>query len=115
MNKGKLRQIWTTEYTPMIMGGSCDHVITTEIGVIEEKAVGKGLRAFSFMTPKGTLRIAESISGAIVGNSFKEVMADIKGTTKKICMQQIGEGQVLLARSSTQHLTKEVFFQHYKY
>lgn len=101
-------------YFPFIMGGSVHQPIITEIDPIEEKKIGKGFSAFSFKTPKGTIKIAESITGAIVGDSFKEVIADVKAATKKVMMEQIKEAKKTLA-GSCKHFTNEKFFQMYKY
>lgn len=102
-------------YFPMIMGGNVNQPMITEIKPIEEKSIGKGFKAFSFKTPNGSLRIAESITGAIVGNSFEKVIEDVKQTTKKIMMEQINEGKKLLGSGSTKHYSEEEFFKLYKY
>lgn len=109
------RQIWTMKYSPFIMGGSANHPIITEVGYIEEKKIGKGMKAFSFKTPKGTLKIAESITGAIVGDSFKEVIADVKSASKKVLMEQIEDGKKLLSSGCSRHYSNDEFFQVYKY
>lgn len=111
----KKRQIWTMGYFPLTIGGNVNQPIITEIGYIEEKNIGKGLRAFSFKTTKGNLKIAESITGAIVGDSFKEVIADVKSATKKMMMNQIEEGKKMLESGSVKHYSPEEFFKIYKY
>lgn len=108
------RKIWTMGYFPMTMGGSVHQPIVTEIEPIEEKKIGKGLKAFSFKTPKGNLRIAESITGAIVGDSFKEVIADVKVASKKVMMEQIENGKKMLSSGSVKHYSNQKFFQLYK-
>lgn len=111
----KKRQIWTMGYFPFTVGGNVHQPMVTEIEPIEEKTIGKGLKAFSFKTPKGTIRIAESITGAIVGNSFKEVKADVKESSKKFMMEQINEGKEMLKSGSVKHYSAEEFFNIYKF
>ncbi len=111
----KKRQIWTMGYFPFVMGGNVHQPIVTEIGYIEEKNIGKGLRAFSFQTPKGTIRIAESITGAIVGDSFEAVKADVKEASKKVMMEQINEGKAMLESGSVKRYSNKKFFEIYKY
>ena len=109
----KIRTIWTHCYQPFMMGGNVNSPIATKIGYIEEKAVGKGFYAFSFLTAKGEIRIAESITGAIVGNSFDEVRKDIKESKKKVMLQQIEEAKE--HSKNVMHLSKEAFFERYRY
>ena len=110
----KKRQIWTMGYFPFTIGGSVNQPIVTEIGFIEEKNVGKGFRAFSFKTPNGTLRVAESVTGAIVGDSFENVKEDIKSGSKKDMLKQIEDAKQIL-KGSCKHLTNEEFFKLYKF
>jgi len=102
-------------YFPFTMGGNVNQPIVTEIEYIEEKKIGKGLKAFSFKTPKGNLKIAESITGAIVGDSFKEVIADVKSATKKMMIGQIEEGKKMFSSGSVKNYSKDKFFEIYKY
>ena len=78
------RTIWTMGYFPFTMGGRVNAPMLTEVDVIEEKSVGKGIKAFSWKTPKGSIRISESETGAIVGDSFEDVKNDIKETTRSV-------------------------------
>lgn len=109
----KTRTIWTMLYNPFVMGGDVNTPIATEIGYQEEKDIGKGLKAFSFYTPKGVLRIAESATGAIVGDSFESVKADIKSSSIRIIRKQIKLAKV--QASNAHKLSKEEFFKLYKH
>lgn len=48
-------------YFPFTIGGNVHTPMITEIDAIEERELSKGIKAFSFKTPKGTIRIAESL------------------------------------------------------
>lgn len=109
------RFIWTMGHFPFQMGGYVDRPMSTEIEIIEERRIGKGFKAFSFKTPKGTLKIAESITGALVGDSFEAVISDVKGTTKKIIEQQIVDAKNILHERGKHQQSPEEFFKHYKY
>ena len=106
------RKIWTMGYFPFTMGGSVNRPMITEVEIIEEKPIGKGFKAFSFKTPKGTTIIAESITGAIVGQSFKEVKKDVAEATKKVMNEQIEEGKEKLKYGT--HMSNDEFFSLYK-
>ncbi len=109
----KKRKIWTYGYSPFTMGGNVNRPIMTEIGYIEEKSIGKGLLAFSFKTPKGTIRIAESETGAIVGESFEEVKKDIMAADKKVIVKQIEDAKKTIEGIPV--MDKNEFFQMYKH
>lgn len=113
MSTGKKRTIWTIGYMPFLLGGNVMPPIVTEVGYIEEKNIGKGFKAFSFQTPTGSIRIAESVTGAIIGSSFEEVMADVKNASKKFMKKQIEEAKKTVA-TYPKHLTPEQFFKMYR-
>lgn len=100
---------------PFVMGGDVHYPITTKVEVIEEKPVGKGFKAFSFQTAKGTLRIAESITGAIVGDSFSTVTKDISEGSKAVMNRQIEDAKRILKSTSREDLSNKKFFEMYKY
>lgn len=97
------------------MGGSVERPIVTEVEIIEEKNIGKGLKGFSFKTPKGSLKICESITGAIVGDTFAEVKKDIKAASIITIRKQIEDAKETLKSGSRQNMTNERFFTFYKY
>ncbi len=108
------KTIWTIRHRPFVMGGRVDSAVSTEVKIIEEKQIGKGFYGFSFKTPKGTLKIAESITGAIVGDSFEEVISDIKNAPLKIIKQQIEDVKREL-KKGCQRLSNQDFFKLYTY
>jgi len=107
--------IWTMGYFPFTMGGRVNAPMTTEIDMIEEKEVGYGVKAFSWKTPKGSIRISESETGAIIGDSFEDVMNDIKETTPQMVAKQMNDAKGLLHSGCAKEMTNEKFFQLYNY
>lgn len=98
----------------MQMGGQVHTPIITEVEPIEERPIGKGMKAFSFKTPKGSLRVAESETGAIVGDTFEEVIADVKTASKGMLQDQIADARATIA-GECKNLTNEEFFNLYNY
>lgn len=99
---------------PFTMGGNVWQPIFTDVKVIEEQNCGKGFTFFSFKTPRGTIKVCESTTGAILGDSFSEMRSSIKEATKKRLTKQIEEGrkQMLTDRHD---LNNEEFFKMYKF
>lgn len=108
------RRIWTMGHFPFLMGGEVNQPITTEVDFIEEKDLGKGIKAFSFKTVKGTLKIAESRTGGIVADSFEQLIEQIKDSTKKELNDQLDRAQLVVDKA-TKHLSNEEFFKLYRY
>jgi hypothetical protein len=105
--------VWTHAYQPFAMGGDVHQPIKTEVDAIEVKSIGKGFHGVSFKTPKGTIRIAEKVSGAIVGDTFEEVRKDIAEGDVKIMKKQVHEG--LEMRNKARMLSNQEFFELYRY
>lgn len=110
MNK---RTIWTMGYFPMQMGGNVHRPISTEVEASELYSASKGIKLFTFKTPKGTTKVCEAETGAIVGDSLKEVMADIKEAKKSVMVEQIREAHELL--KNFKNMTHDEFFKLYNY
>jgi hypothetical protein len=110
----KKRIIWTWAYFPFQMGGQVTRPMLTEVEAIEEKSIGKGYKGFSFKTPKG-IKIAESITGAIVGDSFEQVRKDIAEGDDGVIKKQISEAKKELEKGNGKRLSKAEFFRTYKF
>lgn len=83
------RKVWTWGYFPdPITNQMCNYPITTMVKVKEEQEIGKGYKAFSFEVPFGIL-IAESVTGAIVGDNWNDVKNEIKKTSIATIRNQI--------------------------
>lgn len=115
MKEAEKRQVWTMGYFPFTVGGSVHQPIITEVEVIEEKRIGKGFKAFSFKTPTGTTRIAESVTGAIVAASFDEVIRDVAQSKKVVILEQIAESAKMLQSGTVKHYAPKEFFKLYKH
>ena len=109
------RQIWTMGYFPFTRGGRVNAPMITEIEMIEEKKVGKGIKAFSWKTLKGSIRISESETGAIVGNSFEDVINDIKEAKPSVIKEQMRDAKEILSSGCSKYMSNEEFFNLYKY
>ncbi len=110
---GKTKLVWTQASRPFIMGGNTNAPIATAVKPVQEKNVGKGFAAFSFLTPKGTLRIAESSTGAIIGDTFEGVKKDIKEGSKEVMQKQIADAKVMVKKAVKLEPTE--FFKLYNY
>lgn len=109
------REIWTIGYFPFTIGGRVHAPMITEVDVIEEMEVGKGFKCFSWKTPLDNLRISESSTGAIVGNSFEEVIKDVEDADIDVINKQMKEASSLLRSGTSHHMTNEEFFKLYKH
>jgi predicted RNase H-like HicB family nuclease len=112
----KKRLIWTLARRGfMVMGGHEWYPVYTKIDVLESRKL-KGIEFISFKTPKGSIRVAECISGGIVANGFEELIANIKDCSAKFLKAQIVEGQPRPdTTGNKKELTNEEFFALYKY
>ena len=105
------RQVWTWGLFSAENKVMCNFPITTKVDVIEEQEIGKGYKAFSFKTPKGIL-IAEFIIGAIIGEDWNEVKADIIHTPKSVIKKQIKLSQQELNRGSKSYFLNQFITLH---
>lgn len=111
----KKRTIWTMVHNAFSMGGISMEPIKTEVTIIEEKTIGKGYNAFSFETPKGTVRIAESTTGAVISSSFKEAMKDVESASSKVINKQLEEAKMFLQSKDCKSVSNKEFFKKYNY
>lgn len=107
----KVRTVWTQNYTPFIMGGSVHHSIVTEVEILEERVI-KGIPFFTWLTPKGKMRLSEGVSGAIVADSFEDLLEAIQGMSDTEVMNQLKEGVSVFI--NPRRLSKEEFFKLYE-
>lgn len=107
----KLR-VWTHAYRPFIMGGNTNRPVATCVEVIEEKQTGK-ITLFSFKTPKGAIRVAEKLTGAIVGDSIESVEKDLLNSDPKLIEDQLQQAKLYSEQAET--LDSEAFFSLYRF
>jgi len=107
------KKVWTYRNSPFIMGGNVHSIISTDVEVESEKKV-RGVKIFSFKTLKGNIRVAESTTGAIVGDDLIEVGFDIVRSDLKTIKLQLEEANKDLLRLENNHLSYVEFFKIYE-
>lgn len=89
----KLR-IWTEAYRPFVMGGDVHAPVATEVEVGAPVTVS-GVDLYVVPSPlTGETHVAEGSTGALVGTSLKEVMADIAAADPRVMADQLKEAAV---------------------
>jgi hypothetical protein len=81
--------IWTYGCTPMIMGGSCYHLLGISYKVNKKISLGKGFYGYIINGPDHKTVIAEAKTGAAIGGSLKMVKNDIATGESSIMKEQI--------------------------
>jgi hypothetical protein len=70
-------KIWTRAYRPFLMGGNVNAPIICDVPVSGPFDIGGGQQGYLAVSPKGHTFVAESVTGAIVGSTIKDVKTDI--------------------------------------
>ncbi len=87
---------WTQGYRPFICGGNVNAPIGAEFEVGELHDIGRGYKAY--LIPAGAPGkpdlVAESTTGAVVGNSLKEVREDISKAKLSVMRKQIAQAKL---------------------
>lgn len=110
MQKEK-RKIWAHGSVSTILG-RVEHPIATEVEVINERQIGKGLSAFSCRTSTGKKFVALSINGKIVGKTFSSATNRIKAMRKIHYLHELIRAEKDSKRAKT--VTKREFFKYCK-
>lgn len=100
--------IWTEAYTPFIMGGDVNAPICTTVEVDEAIDMGCGIQAYLITAPFGKTYVAESVTGAFVGNSIEEVRKNIEDGNEEVMCGQIEQSKVRVKKAH--HLSPEDFW-----
>ena len=93
------RTIWTWGYRPFVMGGRVDFPLGVEVPCSGPYVLGKGYKGYITVAPNGKYFVAETATGAIVGNGDTEKLAlanvrgDIKTGDPKVMKQQVKEAK----------------------
>lgn len=104
-------RIWTRAYRPFILGGDVHAPVCCDIEPLTANVdLGKGYKGAVFLAPSGKIFVAEMITGGIVGDSVKDVMADIAQGDDEIIAQQIKDN---LEIGKTAEPVTSVEFWHY--
>lgn len=80
--------VWTRAYAPFTMGGSCHHLLMTELEVGPKIHLGKSFYGHLIEGPNGLTKVAEAESGAIIGDTIEMVKKDIKACKDKAMMRE---------------------------
>lgn len=106
------KKIWTILFSPFTMGGNVNQPISTEVEVLEIKTI-RSFKFFSFITPKGSIRICDGVTGGIIAQSWEELKANMKGATSKVLNEQIAQAREVA--KDCREVSNEEFFKSYKY
>lgn len=82
-------EVWTRAYRPFIMGGDCNASVKCRLPVDGPYDIGKGFKAYLVTGSDGTTRVAEAVSGGLIGPDLESVRKDVKAATKKVMKQQV--------------------------
>lgn len=103
-------KIWTIESRTPELGG--DRPISTTIPVLDRRRI-RGIEFFAIATPRGKLRICESITGGIIADTWITLRGAIEDVPKEKLLEQINNAKPVADKA--EELTNEDFFKVYKY
>ena len=91
------RMIWTTRNNPFSLGKKIDYVgcVLNCKGPFD---LGKGYKGWVAIAPNGKKFVAEHETGAIIGNSLKQVKDDIAAGDEEVIREQMVEALKNLQR-----------------
>lgn len=95
-------KVWTAAYRPFMIGGDVRTPIATVLEVGEPVDIGKGMTAYVIVSPSGQTFIAESTTGAFVGNSLEAVRRDVIFAPPAVMREQL-ERAAIEANRATLH------------
>lgn len=85
----KLR-VWTRGYRPFILGGNVHAPLATDLEVHKAFKIGRGLSAYVVINPvSGQTHVAESTTGAFVGDTIAAVRKDMEDADPKVVKEQM--------------------------
>jgi len=93
------QKVWMPNYRPFILGGDCRAPIVVEIDVAGEYDLGLGYSGWLIISPNGKTFVAESETGAIVGNTITEVRQDIATADPEIIRKQIENAKITVSKA----------------
>ena len=82
-------KVWTSHYSPFMMGGDVHTPWMTEVDATDSFPIGKGYTARLIVSPKGKVYVVEDGTGGIVGTSLEQVKEDIASASKKDIEEQL--------------------------
>ena len=93
------KKVWITNYRPFIMGGDVNAPIMCEVEILGEYDLGKDYTGWLFVIPSGKTFVAESITGAIIGNTLEMVREDIAEGNPQVMEQQINDAKEIVKKA----------------
>jgi len=113
MAEAKQIIIWTAAYRPFIMGGNVNAPIATTYDVVGEPIdLGKGIKVWVIVSPKGTIHIADAETGAFVGDNLDQVKTDVAEADEEVMKQQLVDAKVKLKGAT--HLPPDKFWGRFR-
>jgi len=106
--------IWRPCYQPFICGGDVNAPLGCEIEVKKPTRLGKGMFGYLINFPDGRTRVAEAITGAIIGDTIEEVMIDVESAKPEVMDKQIEEAAEHIARHKPFTVKIEEFLDYKK-
>ncbi len=82
---------WTMGYFPLTMGGPVRRPIIADIKVDGPIPLGQGLFGYLAKSPKGKTVVIESLTGAVVGDSYFKVVEDVRTASLDVIADQLTE------------------------
>lgn len=80
---------WTMGYFPFTMGGSVTRPIIADIKAEGPIPLGQGLFGYLAISPGGKTIVIESLTGAVVGDSYFRVVEDIRTASLDVIAGQL--------------------------
>lgn len=106
---------WTEGYFPWTMGGSIHRPVMADLQVLGPYDGGKGISLYVAMSPAGRTAIIEGQCGAVVGDDFKTVLADIAEADPGVMERQVEAARRRLEEAGTiENVEPERFWQLYR-
>jgi hypothetical protein len=102
-------KVWMIGYFPMTMGGKVHRPIICDVPVEGPFDLGAGYTGYVVRSPGGSVRIAESITGAVVGPDLETVRQDVAEAVVGVMAEQVEQAKGTV--KSAQAVTPEQFWQ----
>ncbi len=82
--------IWTEAQSPFIFGGDVAAPVGANVEVGDAVGIGAWFLAYEIVSPvDGSMHIAESRTGALIGTSIEEVRADVAAGDIEFMREQV--------------------------
>lgn len=89
----KKLEVWTRSYNPLILGGDVYGKVKCKMNVEGPYDIGKGFKAYLVEDKDGNTKVAEEISGGIIGPDLETVRKDVAEGEKNVMQAQVKSGR----------------------